>query len=147
MKRVDFYQLSRDPAERVIPLIARAAKNAGERLLVVSADQEQLARTDKALWEMLPDAFLAHGAAGQPHADRQPLLLSQHCEAENGARFIAFADGRWRDDAFGFDRAFLLFGDATLDGARACWRMLGERDDAPERHFWLQEGRKWREGP
>ncbi|ANU08386.1 DNA polymerase III subunit chi [Paraurantiacibacter namhicola] len=147
MKRVDFYQLSRDPAERVVPLIARATKNAGERALVVSGDAEQIDRIDKALWEMLPDAFLAHGRAGEPHAARQPLLLSMSCEAENEARFILLADGAWRDEAFAFERAFLIFGESALDGARACWRMLGEREDTPDRHFWLQDGSKWREGP
>ena len=144
--RVDFYQLSRDPAELVVPLIARATAQAGERLLVVSADDAQLARIDKALWERLPDAFLAHGNAGEKHAARQPTLLAQTCTPENAARYIAFADGQWRDEADGFERAFLLFDDATLGGARACWRMLGERE-AVERRFWKQEGGKWREGP
>ncbi len=144
--RVDFYQLSQDPAAAVLPLIARATRREGERLLIVAEDEGVLANIGAALWERLPDAFLANGMAGQPHASRQPVLLSQTCEAENGAKFIAFADGRWRDEGGAFERAFLLFGDATLDGARACWRQLGDREDV-ERHFWKHEGGKWREGP
>jgi len=144
--RVDFYQLSRDPAEAVIPLIARATRNEGKRLLVVSADDAELSRIGEALWERLPDAFLANGKAGEPHADRQPVLLSTGCAAENGARYVAFADGAWREEGHGFERAFLLFGEAALPGARACWRMLGEREGI-ERRFWKQEGGKWREGP
>jgi len=144
--RVDFYQLSRDPAETVVPLLATNTLKAGERLLVVSGDDAQLAAVSKALWSHAPESFLAHGASGSPHDLRQPVLLSDRPEAANGARFLALADGAWRSEAESFDRVFLLFGEAALDGARACWRMLGEREDA-ERRFWKQDGGKWREGP
>ena len=144
--RVDFYQLSRDPVEAVVPLIARATRAAGERLLVVSGDAAALERIDRALWERLPEAFLAHGRAGEPHEARQPILLADRPEAANGAHYIALADGRWRDEAGQFDRAFLLFGDAEIEGARACWRSLGTMDGV-ERRFWKQEGARWVEGP
>ncbi len=144
--RVDFYQLSRDPAEAALPLIARATLAAGERLLVVSGDDAQLLRISEALWTMLPESFLAHGFAGSPDQERQPILLSDQTVAANGANFIAMADGVWRDGADGFARAFLLFDAATLDAARATWRMLGERDGV-ERKFWKQDGGKWVEGP
>ena len=144
--RVDFYQLSRDPAEAVIPSLAANALKAGERLLVVSGDDEQLLSVSKALWSHTPESFLAHGPAGGPHDARQPVLLSDRAEPANGAKFVALADGAWRDEAAGFERVFLLFGEAKLEEARACWRMLGERDDA-ERRFWVQDGGKWREGP
>jgi DNA polymerase-3 subunit chi len=144
--RVDFYQLSRDPAEAALPLIARAALNAGERLLVVSGDEAQLGRIGDLLWAKLPESFLAHGRAGAPHAERQPILLSGQAEPGNGARFMALADGVWREGAAPFARTFLLFGEATLQPARDCWRMLGEREGI-ERKFWKQEGGKWVEGP
>lgn len=144
--RVDFYQLAGAPPEQVVPLIARAARKQGERLLVVSSDEAQLGRIGEALWARLPEAFLAHGRAGEKHAPRQPILLSRGCEAENGAKLVAFADGAWREEGEGFERAFLLFGRAEIEAARACWRMLGEREDV-ERRFWKQEGGRWVEGP
>lgn len=143
--RVDFYQLSRDPAELALPLIARAALAAGERLLVVSADADQRGRIDEALWTRLPDSFLAHGQAGGAHDVRQPILLSGDIAPANGAKFLAVADGVWRESA-DFARIFFLFDDATLQGARDCWRMLGTRDGI-ERRFWKQDGGKWVEGP
>jgi DNA polymerase-3 subunit chi len=142
--RVDFYQLSRDPVEAALPLIARASLKAGERLLVVSADDAQLARISAGLWTRLPDSFLAHGAAGGPHQERQPILLSNSIEAANGAKFLALADGEWREGDFA--RIFYMFDDATLLSARASWRMLGTRDGV-ERHFWRQEDGKWVVGP
>jgi len=144
--QVDFYLLSKDTVETALPRIAKSVKSTGERLLVVSDDAAQLAALDKALWEQFPEDFLAHGKAGEPHAARQPLLLGGSCTAENDARMIAFADGVWRDEAFGFERAFLFFDNRTIDAARGTWRMLGEREDV-ERRFWKQEGGRWIEGP
>ena len=139
--RVDFYQLSRDPVDVALPLLARATLNAGERMLVVSSDPAQLTRIGEGLWA-LADTFLANGRAGEPHAERQPVLLSQQPEPANGARFLALADGLWREEAASFARTFLLFDEATVAGARGVWRQLGTREGT-ERHFWKQEGGKW----
>ncbi len=144
--RVDFYQLSRDPVEAALPLIARAAMGAGERLLVVSQDPAQLGRIGEALWTKLHETFLAHGMAGEPHAERQPILLSAAVEPANGARFLALADGQWREGDPAFARTFLLFDETSLQAARDCWRMLGTRDGI-ERKFWKQQDGKWVEGP
>ena len=143
--RVDFYQLSRDPAEAVVPLLAANTLKVGQRMLVISADEAQRSAVSQALWSHAPEGFLAHGEAGGAHDARQPVLLSDRPEAANGARFVALADGVWRDGLDAFERVFLVFGAAEIDGARGCWRMLGERDGV-ERKFWVQDGAKWREG-
>lgn len=142
--RVDFYLLDRDPAEAVVPLLARAAKQAGERVLVVSGDAAQISRIDQALWEMAPEAFLAHGIAGEGHEARQPVLLSLEIEPVNGASFVILADGKWRDESSRFARIFLLFGEDRRQEARECWTMIGQ-NEGMERHFWKQDGGKWRE--
>ncbi len=145
--RVDFYQLARDPAEAVLPLIARNTLTAGERLLVISQDAAQLDRIDRELWTKLPESFLAHGRAGGVHDERQPILLSDSSTPANGARFCALADGVWRDGVPTFVRSFYLFDEAALTDARSCWRILGERDEV-ERRFWKQDDRgRWVEGP
>lgn len=142
--RVDFYQLTKDPAEHVLPQIARNTLKAGERLLVVSDDAAQLKRASEALWTRLPETFLANGHAADPHPDRQPILLSADVAAVNGAKFMALADGVWRDGDFA--RVFLLFPPDRIDDARGCWRMLGQREGV-ERRYWRQDGGKWIEGP
>jgi DNA polymerase-3 subunit chi len=143
--RVDFYLLSRDTVEQALPQIARAAKRAGKRMLAVSSDSEQRSLIDRALWEQYPEDFLAHGSAEASHAARQPLLLSADCAALNSAPYLVLADGVWRDEALAFERAFLFFDQSTIDNARSCWRMLGQRENV-ERHFWKQEGGRWVEG-
>lgn len=140
--QVDFYQLSRDPAEKVVPLLARNTLKAGQRLLVVSADDDLTGRISARLWDG-PESFLAHGLSGGPHDARQPILLADSTQPANQARFVVMADGAWRDEALGFDRAFLLFDGATIDDARATWRSLDGREGV-ERRYWRQdENGKW----
>lgn len=139
--KVDFWQLSRDPVERVVALIAERVLSAGERLLIVSAEEESRKTISRALWDARPDTFLANGFADAPHASRQPILLAASIDAANGASHVIFADGNWREPQ-GFERAFLLFADTTIDAARAVWRSL---DGQPglERAYFRQDGGKW----
>ena len=120
--KVDFWQLSRDPAEKVCALIAERVLGSGERLLVVSKDADQREAISKALWKAGPTSFLANGEADEAGADRQPVLLSGTPSAANNASHVIYADGDYRD-AQGFQRSFLLFDDATLEQARATWQM------------------------
>ena len=140
--QVDFWQLSRDPVERVVALIAERTRTAGEKLLVVADDDELRGAIGRALWETKPEAFLANGEAGAPHAERQPILLSASCEALNGARYAVLADGKWRDEAERFERVFLLFGEAGTEAARATWRRFDARQDV-QRSYYAQEDGKW----
>ena len=39
-------------------------------------------------------------------------------------------------------RTFLVFDDDTVEGARATWRLLGEREGI-ERRYWKQDGGRW----
>ncbi|WP_284126024.1 DNA polymerase III subunit chi [Parerythrobacter aestuarii] len=139
--KVDFWQLYRDPAEKVVAMIAARVLGEGERLLVVAGDTAQRATISKALWDARPDAFLANGDASEPHAERQPILLGDSCEATNAASHVIFADGKWRDPQ-GFSRAFLLFDEATVEAARAVWRSL-DGGEGLERSFFRQEDGKW----
>ena len=140
--RVGFYLAGTQPVERVLPLIARAAKKAGQRMLVVAAEPDLLDRLDTALWEQFPEDFLAHGRADAAHAERQPVLLSADCAAANGATLVALADGRWRDEAEQFDRALLFFDEAGREAARETWRLFDQREDVT-REFHELEGGKW----
>ena len=146
--RVDFYQLSRDPVEQVLPVIAQKLLDDGARLLVVDGRDGALARFSNALWEWKPDSFLAHGIAGEADDAMQPILLKVQATPTpaNAARNIALTDGVWRDEALSFERAFYFFDDMTIAAARDCWRALKGREDVMPR-FWRQEGRRWIEGP
>ncbi|HEX9948499.1 MAG TPA: DNA polymerase III subunit chi [Allosphingosinicella sp.] len=139
----DFYHLTASPLERVLPSIAEKVVAGGGRLLVV-AEPDLLARLDEHLWSYARDSFLPHGR-GRPES--QPVLLSTEPEPANGAANIALADGRWRDEALGFERAFYFFDAGGLDPARAAWRALKGRPEI-EARYWKQDERgKWVQGP
>ena len=144
--QVDFYQLTRDPAEKVLPAIAQKILDQRQRLVIVSADKGHLDLISKALWAWKPDSFLAHQIAGEGDDSIQPILLSHAPIAANAAKFIALADGIWRDEAISFDRAFYLFPPERTDDARMAWRALGDTADV-DRRYWKQDGGKWVEGP
>jgi DNA polymerase III subunit chi len=145
--QVDFYQLTRDPAEKILTILAQKVLDDGGRLLVVSSDEGQLTAISAALWNAKPESFLANAIADGGEGDGvQPVLLSFEPEASNGARFIALADGEWRNEALEFDRVFYLFPPDSTDNARAAWRALGEREDVV-RKYWKQDGGRWVEGP
>lgn len=144
--QVDFYQLSRDPVEQVLPVIAQHLIDSGERLLVVDGREGALERLSRGLWSWKPDSFLAHGKAGEGNEAAQPILLSLEEQASNSAKHIALTDGYWRDSALDFERAFYFFDEQTIDGARACWKALKGKEGVTPR-FWRQDGRKWVQGP
>jgi len=140
--QLDFWQYSQGPVERIVALIAERARAGSERLLVVDADAARRAGTASALWDAKPEAFLANGQAGEPHSARQPILLSGTCDALNGARFAVLADGQWRDEAEGFERTILLFGERQVEAAREVWRRFDDRQDVTRGYF-AQEAGKW----
>ncbi len=106
---------------------------------MVSGDEAQLRKIDEDLWTLSVDSFLPHGRSG---AD-QPILLGASCGAENGARNVAFVDGVWRDEAYGFNRTFYFFDDGLVDAARAAWRKIKAREDAEPRYWRQDEGGRW----
>ena len=143
--KVDFWLLSRDPAERVVAMIAERVLAEGGRTLVVSADADRREAISQALWEAKPEAFLANGEAGGEHDARHPILLSETCEPANGATSCILADGIWRQqtiDGGAFERVFLLFGEDGRDAARAAWREVSATDGL-ERSFYEQCEGRW----
>jgi DNA polymerase III subunit chi len=140
---VDFYHLTATPLERVLPSIAEKVVASGERLLVV-ADPVLLTRLDEQLWSFSRDSFLPHG---RDRPECQPVLLAAEPEAANGATNVALADGRWREQALGFARAFYFFDNDRRDAAREAWRALKDRPEV-EARYWKQDERgKWLQGP
>ncbi len=144
MMRVDFYQLGGATAESVIARLAERLLAHDQRLLVVAAEEAQLARLDRQLWDQGSTSFLPHGIAGGADDARQPILLSTTPDAPNLARNMLIADGEWREAALAFDRAFYLFDEGTLEGARLAWKLLAGREGV-ERYYWAQEDGRWRE--
>lgn len=140
--RVDFYQLGAAQPDNVIAAIAGKLLGEQQRLLVVAGDEGLLARLDRQLWDQGAASFLPHALAGGSDDAAQPILLSTGTDAPNLARNLLIADGEWREAALAYDRAFYLFDEATLDGARLAWKLLAGREGV-ERNYWALEDGKW----
>lgn len=135
--QVDFYHLTATPLDRALPQIAEKVVASGARLLIVSDSEQQRAALDRLLWSYAPESFLPHARADADGAAAQPILIAGEPSAANGARHVALVDGRWRDEALGFDRAFHFFDDEAIEAARLAWRGLAGRDDVA-RNYWRQ---------
>lgn len=141
--QVDFYHLTALPLERALPRIAERVVETGGRLLIVAGEPSQRAKLDQLLWTYSPESFLPHGQAGGPDDDRQPILIGEGMTAANGARNVVLADGVWRDEALGFDRAFHFFDEDRIAEARLAWKGLAGREGV-ERNYWKQnEQGRW----
>jgi DNA polymerase-3 subunit chi len=141
--QVDFYHLTVQPLDRVLPRIAERVVETGGRLLVVAESEIQRISLDKLLWTYAPESFLAHSQAGGEGDSTQPILISGAPSAANDARNIALVDGVWREEALGFDRAFHFFDGDRIGEARLAWKALADRDGI-ERRYWKQsDSGKW----
>lgn len=135
--QVDFYHLTAQPLDRVLPRVAERVVEGGGRLLVVAESEDQRVAIDRLLWTYSPESFLPHALAGGEGDAAQPILIASDPSSANAARNIALADGIWRDEALTFDRAFHFFDAERIAEARIAWKALADRDGI-ERRYWKQ---------
>lgn len=135
--QVDFYHLTATPLDRALAQIAEKVVGGGNRLLIVADSEAQRADLDRLLWTYGTETFLPHAQIGGETDTAQPILIAPDVNAANGARFVALADGIWRDEALAFDRAFHFFDDERIREARLAWKALGDHD-AVDRRYWKQ---------
>ena len=141
--QVDFYHLTRQPLDRVLPAIAEKVLAAGDRLLIVVADDDERARLDRHLWAYTPDSFLPHACVGGDNDAGQPILLAPDINAANGAKHIALADGIWHPDALDFTRAFHFFDEERVKDARVAWKLLKDTGGVEPRYWRQNDAGRW----
>jgi DNA polymerase-3 subunit chi len=90
---VRFYHLERQGIEQVLPgLISKALEN-GHRIIVKTANDNDLQRLNEHLWTHNPNSFIPHGAKKDGNADRQPVWLTTEDENPNNADVLILAQG------------------------------------------------------
>lgn len=136
---VGFYHCTRAPVVEVAVRLAEKVMDSRERLLVVGAPAV-LQALDKALWEHVPDSFLAHAMAGGDHDAMQPILLSAVPEPANGAALLMLVEHGVPASMDGFSRVLCLFADGSEGHRRARldWKALADRE-AVARSYWQQK--------
>jgi DNA polymerase III subunit chi len=126
MTEVLFYQLQRQPVERVLPVLIEKSLERGWRVAVQSSSDERIEALDAHLWTYRDDSFLPHGTYKESAAAEQPVLLTINDDNPNGAAIRFLLDGSpVPPDAAAYDRVVLLFDGEdpdALEAARSRWR-------------------------
>ncbi len=118
-----FYHLEHGSIDQALPELLEKTLARGWRAMVRCTDPERLDHLDSWLWRYRDDSFLAHGRGGQPHASRQPILLTEGEEAENGAQAVFILDEP-PGGLGAYERCIVLFEGAdevALERARRLW--------------------------
>jgi DNA polymerase-3 subunit chi len=139
-----FYHLERSTLYQVLPTLLEKTLERGWRALIKSSHAHRLDELDERLWTFDEESFLPHGRADQPHADRQPVLLSESGENLNGAQALFIVDDAELGATEGIERCFIIFDgrdETALQQARARWKTL--KTDGANLAYWRQtdEGR------
>lgn len=122
-----FYHLERSTLDQVLPGLLEKTLQRGWRALVRGAVAHRLDGIDEHLWTYRDDSFLPHGQASEPHAARQPILLSESDENLNGAQALFIVDETELGATEGYERCFIIFdgrNEQALQHARERWRTL-----------------------
>ncbi|HEY3695628.1 DNA polymerase III subunit chi [Phenylobacterium sp.] len=144
MTEVWFYHLEQTALEQALPELLEKTLARGWKAVVRAREAGRIEHLDQWLWTYRDDSFLPHAPAGEPHAERQPILLTTGQENPNGAEALFLLDGAEPGPLDGYARAMVLFDgrdEAALAVARAQWSALKAAGAAMS--YWKQQGRGW----
>lgn len=134
-----FYHLERSTLDQVLPGLLEKARERGWRALVRAGDPRLLDEIDERLWTWRDESFLAHGRDSEPHAERQPILLTGTGENLNGAQALFIVDDAELGDTESYERCFIIFDgrdETSLANARQRWKVL--KQDGANLAYWRQ---------
>lgn len=140
-----FYHLERSEAEEVLPSLLDRTLQRGWRALVRTADADRLPALDARLWTARPNVVVPHGLASEPHAGRQPVVLTAGDDNPNAAQALFLLNGAAAGPLDGFARVLDLFDgrdDEAVAAARGRWKAL--RMAGAALSYWTQtETGRW----
>lgn len=139
-----FYHLERSGLDQVLPELLEKTLKRGWRAVVRTAAEDRIEALDNWLWTYRDDAFLPHGTAEEPNADRQPILITSGLDNPNQADALFLIDGADQGDLIGYARCILLFDgrdDAALAHARQRWKAV--KATGLPASYWRQAERGW----
>ena len=122
-----FYHLEQTSLDQALPELLQKTLAKGWRALVRTPDPDRIEHLDGWLWSFRDDSFLAHGLAGEPLADRQPVLLSSSDENPKGAHALFLIDDAEPGEIDGYERCLILFDgrdETAVESARRRWTDL-----------------------
>src|SRR5580692_10598417 len=104
-----FYHLERTSLDQALPELLEKTLARGWKAVVRAGAAERIEHLDGWLWSYRDDSFLPHGVADEPHAARQPILLTTSQDRPNGAEALFLIDGAEAGPLDDYARCILLF--------------------------------------
>jgi DNA polymerase-3 subunit chi len=140
---IGFYHLTRTSLLAALPPLLGRTLAAAEKALVLCGP-EQIPEIDDALWLCQNPDWLPHGTAGMPHAEWQPIFISDVEINPAGARFLFMTSGMAPADLGAYARVFDLFDgndEAQVVAARQRWKQA--KDGGHSLTYWKQGDAGW----
>lgn len=142
---VSFYQLERQPLERVLPGLLERTLERNWRAVVQVGSQERMEALDSHLWTYADDSFLPHGTKKDGAPEAQPVFLTTETDNPSSANIRFLVDGATIEDYRGYVRIVVIFDgrdEDALQQARAQWRAAKGQGCAVT--YWQQtEAGRW----
>lgn len=139
-----FYHLERTGADQVLAELLEKTLAKGWRAIVRSPDGARRDQLDQWLWTYRDDSFLAHGLAEEPHAESQPVLITDGEQNPNGAKALFLLDHAEPGDLSSYARCMILFDgrdETAVAAARSRW--VATRAAGHSAAYWRQSDRGW----
>ncbi|MBV6632234.1 MAG: DNA polymerase III subunit chi [Alphaproteobacteria bacterium] len=142
---IRFYHLQRMPLEKALTMILRRVVERDQRAVVVGSDVAKLEMLDTHLWTSPPEAFIAHGRAGDPamagFEEHQAVWLDEQPSTPNKPQVLLQIDGAESDlgTVSGIEICCDLFDgndDAAVAAARDRWKRY--RDGGYRLTYWQE---------
>lgn len=128
MTEILFYHMTESRLEDALPPLLEKSLSRGWKAVVQTGSEERRDALDAHLWTWRDDSFLAHGLEHEPHAGRQPVLLTTGPQNPNEAAIRFLVDGAAPPaDLDAYQRAVFMFDghdEAQIGAARAQWSAL-----------------------
>ena len=142
-----FYHLTLRPLEIALPELLQRTLMKNWRAVVRCGVQARVDDLNRRLWTYDDASFLPHGAAGDGHAERQPIYLTAGEETPNAPDLLFLIDGaEARSEEFArFERVCLMFDGRDPDAvaaARAQWKAVVAAG-VPAIYWAEESGGKW----
>ena len=146
MTEVLFYHLTESTLEEALPGLLERTLQRGWRAVVQAGSAERRDALDARLWTYRDESFLAHGCDHEPHAEFQPILLTDGTANPNAAEVRFLVDGASPPSDTGayVGVVFMFDGhdEAQLEGARREWKI--QKAAGHEVAYWQQTpDRRW----
>lgn len=140
-----FYHLERSGLDQVLPELLDRTLQKGWKAVVRSGSADRIDHLDGYLWNYRDEAFLPHGRADEPQAERQPVLLTTGQDNPAGAEALFLIDGAEPGEIETYTRCLVLFDGRDPEAlalARQRWKAFKSKDYAVS--YWKQgEQRGW----